>query len=465
VEWNVGMVQNALTARRALLDKLLGEGTRDFNKECGYPEDITPAQYQEVYERVGVAYRVVSLLPEESWAYDPMVYEEETPRQTQFELAWEDLLEKQNIWHYLQRVDTLSGIGRFGILLLGLSDGAALEQPVQGKVELLYLRAFPEACLEVESRERDTSNPRFGQPIHYKVTFRDEDSSSSVSERVHWTRVIHIADNRESSETLGVPRMRPVFNRLLDIRKIMGGSAEMFWKGGFPGYSFEVNPNIGPDAEIDEDSLRAQVQAHFEGLQRYIALVGVSAKSLAPQVADPTSHYDACIQDICITLGVPRRVFEGSEEAKLASTQDMKTWNKRLNKRQEKYLSPMLIRPFINRCVELGILPPPRDDFVVFWRDLNTITDQEKAEVAHKRVLTLAAYLNGNVDQVIPIAEFLTMVMGFDPDEVTAIMEAARDRFMEEEEQPAEELQPPPQEPDEDDEEQDDEESTRAPVR
>src|SRR5690606_25975697 len=160
--------------------------------------------------------------------------------------------EEHNLWHYLERIDILSGIGHYGVLLIGLDDGMELDQPAAGLNErgeplpnrpqrkITFLRCFDESLAKVESYETDVTNPRFGQPRFYNLTFADtravsviQGNTLSVTKRVHWSRVVHIADNRTTSEIVGTPRMKDVFNYLYDLSKILGGSAEMFWKGGF----------------------------------------------------------------------------------------------------------------------------------------------------------------------------------------------------------------------------------------
>src|SRR6185312_3650467 len=148
--------------------------------------------------------------------------------------------------------------------------------------------------------------------------------------RVHWSRVIHIADNLRNSEIFGVPRMQPVYNRLLDLRKLYGGSAEMYWAGAFPGLSLETNPQLGGDVLIDQSAVRSMMGQYRNGLQRYLQLTGMSAKVLSPTVVDPTQQVDKQIEAICIELTIPVRVFKGSERGELASNQDDSTWNDRV---------------------------------------------------------------------------------------------------------------------------------------
>lgn len=425
------MLMNATTIRREVLQRLLNPG-KDINYECGYPDDIKIADYKGMFDREGVGTRVVGLYPDESWALLPAIYEDEESKETKFEQVWKELDERFHLLHYLHRIDILSGIGQYGLLLIGISDGKELNEPVEGidpvtgetknpkKYELLYLKPFDESVLTVKSSEKDVRSPRFGYPTMYSIDFEDVATAGTLKKKeVHWTRVLHVADNRTTSEILGVPRMQPVYNRLLDFRKIVAGSGEMFWRGAFPGFSFEVNPDL-TDVTIDQETIKAEFVKYSTGLQRYLALTGVTAKSLSPQVADPSGHLKAQIQSIAIALGVPWRVLMGSEEAKLASSQDKDAWNKRLTKRQESYLTPMLVRPFVDRLIAYGVLPEPKEYFVD-WPDLGAPTDKEKAEVAKSKTEAFAKYVGGNVDGLIAPKEFLMMIMDMSEDEADAI--------------------------------------------
>lgn len=438
-------LENASTFRAELVRKLF-DPRRDIDAEAGYPQQIKDAEFRQLYDREGVARRVVDIWPDESWAVCPKVFETEDPEETIFETAWDDLVKERNAFFYLHRVDRLSGIGRFGVLLLGMDDGKPFSEPLEGidlttgeptgspgERKLLYLRAFDEHVVQIDSRVGDQTSPRFGQPERYTIKFIDHGTLGSIgsptkstrqqSVTVHWTRVIHVADNRETSEVFGVSRLQTPFNRLLDLRKVLSGSGEMFWKGAFPGYALETDPSI-PDAEIDAVTIRRQLDDHFNGLQRYLALTGISVKSLAPQVSDPGPHVAVFMESLAVTIGIPKRKFLGSEQAQLASSQDSRTWNTRVAKRQEIYLSPMLIRPFVDRLIAVGVLPEP-ESYDVTWPDLNTITDEEKAEVGKIRTEALAKYVQGGVEEIIPPEEFLKLIMEMDPEEIEQIMKAS----------------------------------------
>ena len=465
---NVAMLAaNVLLSRTMWFRQFAENDCKDIDTECGYPIDISREVYKRKYLRDDVAARVVNLYPEECWVEDPQIYEQEDEEETEFEKAWDKLQRDHRLFAMFQRVDILSGIGRFGVLLLGLSDGKPLNQPVEGvdetgkvaegmDLKLLYARPFDESFVKVKTWQADVTNPRYGQPVMYELTFNQDQIEGAASiipagggertpntiptqaQEVHWSRIIHIADNRANSDVFGLPRMQKVFNRLLDLKKIGGGSAEMFWKGGFAGLSIEapLTDPAGNPVQLDVEATKEQLLAYQEKLQRYIALQGATAKSLAPNIADPEPHLNIHIRMICIALSCPWRVFMGSEVGQLASGQDMVAWNKRMNRRREQYLSPFVIRPTIDRLISYGVLPFPEGDeeeiqdpedrrpsYIINWPDLNAPSDDDRASVAEKFTNSISKYVSTGCDTLVPPFAFLTTVLGYTDEEAEAMIQ------------------------------------------
>jgi len=224
--------------------------------------------------------------------------------------------------------------------------------------------------------------------------------------------------------------MKSTYNRLSDLRKILSGSGEMFWKGAFPGYAFETNPDVTTgDVTTEElrDSLKEQILAYSEGLQRYLAVAGVTVKPLVPQLANPEKHFATELRAIAVSLGVPNRIFLGSEEAKLASTADRETWMQRLLARQDKYLTPLLIGPFIDRMIEIGVLPEPSTSYVIEWPPLTMPNEKDKAEVANILAEAIQRYIESGAMAMIPPIDFFVEFLGFDKEKAEVIVADAAD--------------------------------------
>ncbi len=442
-------LMNATTLSRTAIAALLERTDRDIDQACNYPLDITAEMYRQMYSRNGIANRAARFLSNESWKMLPDIYEvEDTNIETEFEKDVKELAEKKHLFSYLKRADILSGIGRYGVLLLGIDDGLDLAQPAEGVTEdgeidshssdkrkLLYLKPFQEASVTISQREENVSSPRYGMPKMYQLNVETLVEGGHSSIQVHWTRVVHLADNREESDVLGVPRMKTIWNMLLDIRKLLGGSAEMFWKGAFPGYSFEVNPEYRgslDDVEIDSDAVKEEFEKWANGLQRWMALTGVSVKSLSPQVSDPSLHLDAEFKAISLSIGVPYRVFIGTEEAKLASSQDVRSWNARIDERRDGYLTDYVIRPVFDRLIQMGVLTAPKKGkYVVEWPDLNTLSDLDQADVALKQTQAMSTYVSSGVDQLVAPKEYMTMFLKKTMGEAEQIEKGVKERFEE----------------------------------
>ena len=435
------LLNNASIYRQEILNRLMNTG-RDIDSECGYPADVTTGEYFAMYGRHGIAARVVDVWAEDCWTQMPIVYEKEEASISPFEKAWRSLQLKKNLLPYLSRIDKISGIGEFGVLLMGFDDKKKLDAPLENinpstgeivsptpkkKLNLTFLKPLAQNCVTVSDKEMEPSSPRYGLPKYYSIQFSDVANNVTSISKIHWSRVIHVADNREESDIIGIPRMKNVYNWLLDLKKVLGGSGEMFWKGGFPGYSFEVAPTKdGIQPEIDAVSVADQVEDYSQGLQRYLILEGLTAKSLSPQVADPHSHVETLVKAIAMAKGVPFRIFLGTEEGKLAGSQDKALWNARTRKRQESYLTPFVIRPLVDRFMAVGALPFV-EEYHVKWPDLSTPSDRDKADTANIRTEALAKYVQGDVETLVPPKEYMKVFLEMDEPQIMAIEKASLD--------------------------------------
>lgn len=428
--------------------RYLDPANRNLDAECGYKTDPTYEDFRAMYDREGFARRVVSVMPDECWAVYPEVYDDEDERTvTDFERAWQDLDHDHSVMHYLHRADVLSGIGRFGCVLLGLPGRP--EDPVPGvdrdgnvdksykhktRTPLSFVRVFDEGSVTITDRDlnKDPTSARVGQPEFYGFALGDPTTGRNGLAKVHWTRVVHVADNRHDSEAFGCERMRPVYNRLQDLRKLLGSSAEMFYKGGFPGLAFETLPDLSETAQIDDRSIRREVADYFNNLQRYVAVTGMTVKTLSPNVADPTGHVLQQLLGVAAGIEVPLPILLGDQAGHLASTENRIQWNRRLARRQVNYVTPWVINPTVKRLVATGVLPAPakaksRGRWKVAWKDLNSTTDKERAETAVRKTQALLQYVTGRVETVMPFLDFLTEVMGLSAAQARRVVKTAGD--------------------------------------
>lgn len=444
----------ATLSRSNLVDLVSGEdilGLR-LDRECGYPIGYIPVEaYKRYFDRMGFANRVVGVNPDESFAVRPLIYENEAKRRTHFETAYASLESRAEVnpIHHCHRADEQSGVGHFSIMVLGYNDGRTLEQSIDGldangnpteamnnrevnPDNLLYIQTFSEDLVHVADVERNSASKRWGHPTKYQVKTLDPGLTDSIAmpienlptQEVHWTRVVHVANKNSSSQWLATPLMEPVWNFLVGIKKVLGGAPEMFWKGAYPGYSVEMDPDMVDSGSLNLQSMEKEFDEYFRGLRRWIGFDGAKVHSLHPQMGDPTPHMVQLIQAICCTIKVPFRVFIGSEAGHLAASQDSVTWNKRMGFRQRNYNEPWIVRPLIDRLILLRVLPKPKQ-YICAWRDLNSLSDKDKADVALKKTQSGLQYITSGMFKLIPPFQWLTLVEGFTDEEANAIIEAA----------------------------------------
>lgn len=249
---------------------------------------------------------------------------------------------------------------------LSPSEFPSSEPAAPGSVELLFARPFDESLVQIVQYEANVRNPRFGLPVMYRITLNDPREQHSgiglpmATVRVHWSRVIHVpAANRGSSQIFGVPELRPVLNRVLDLRKVYGADAEGFWQYSFPKLALSTHPQLGGDVKVDVPSIQNMLENVRNGLQKEMLLMGMGATTVNGSVADPTPHINIQIEAVCIAKGCPMRIFKGAERGEQASTQDDSNWNGRLKERQHGRNTPDIVVPFVDRLIGAGVLPVP----------------------------------------------------------------------------------------------------------
>jgi hypothetical protein len=368
-----------------------------------------------------------------TWRGGVDIVESDDDKDTPLEIAWDELYDRLSLQSVFTRLDKLTGIGQYGVLLLGFVDVKTkddFKNPVSGKQEIGYVKPLSENSAVIEKLEDDSSNERFGKPLFYTITLSEPNTEATSSISVHWSRVIHVAGDLLESEVLGIPRLQPIYNRLYDLMKLTGGSAEMFWRGARPGYQGIV----GEDATITADmisDLQDQVDEYEHNLRRMIVNKDIEFKALAAQVSDPKNHIDIQIQMISAETGIPKRILTGSERGELASSEDRDNWFDLIESRREEFADPIIVTPFVDRMILHGVLPKPKEDYSVVWVDLRAMTDKEKAEIG-KTIAEALAFYTQNIQTmaVIPPKAFLKHILGLSDEKIELILEELKNQIV-----------------------------------
>lgn len=401
------LIERMMFARRAGMSF---NGTRDLYNILGYNRVLSYAEYRARYQRGGIAKRIVEAYPKATWRDGIDLYEDEDPStETEFEKAWTTLQKRLGIWSKLQRVDILAGLSTFAVLLIGAPGELSEPLPKGSPDKLLYLTPFSggggpggdsqtrivtaNADAVIETYDVEPQSPRFGLPLTYRLK-RTTVSSPVLDRPVHWTRILHVAEGLLADEVFGAPTLEPVWNLLDDLDKVTGGGAEAFWLRANAGLHLDVDKSMGapgtptkPGAVgLDADARKALNDKAVElqhQLQRVMVTRGVTATQLSSAVANFKDPADAIITQIAGTKAIPKRILVGSEMGQLASGQDKDNWNTAVQDRRTSYAGPNILRPLVDRLIEFGYLPKPKE-YDVEWSVIEDLTEDEKASLAHK---------------------------------------------------------------------------------
>lgn len=395
------------------------EGKRDLYEVLGYRRVVTPEHYFEVYRRQDIASRIIRAFPQATWRGNPIIKDgDKLEERTRFQQGIDALNDKVSLWSYCERVDRLSSIGRYGLLVLGVNDGSPLSEPLTAASELNWLKAIKEQNAHIATWNDDPSSPDFGKPLTYSVTFGDSDNQSTraVTLPVHASRVLHIAEFLEEDEVYGVPRLESVINRLQDLEKVIGGSAEMFWLGARNGLKFIAEKDAS-FSEPERARLEQMAEDYQHSLRRTLTGQGLDIQSLGTDVANPGTHVDKILDLIAGAVGIPKRILIGSERGELASSQDETNWIGRIEERRINFVEPSIVRALLDKLVALGILEAPSDgEYEIDWEHEDGLSEKERAEIGKIRTEALATYSNAiNAPAIVPETEFRENFLGLNP--------------------------------------------------
>lgn len=416
---------------RRTIGGLLGtthNGARDLYGVFGYPRVVKLDDLQFMYDRNDIATRIVNCFPQATWRDAPVVRDEVGGGTVEgkadfskFSYAVDKFFERHKVMHYMERADRVASIGHYGILVLGFADGKQLSEPLsKGKKKLIYLQPYGERSARIQKWVTDRNNARYGMPEMYQVNQDDlietdgEKSTNKGSFLVHHSRVIHISEFLDEDDTIGKPRLLPVFNRLLDLEKVVGGAAETFWLTANRGVAFLADKEANL-ADEDIAEMHKQADELANSLRRHIVGRGMTAQVLGSESPDPGPNADKILELISGSTGIPKRILIGSERGELGGDNDENNWAMRIDERRRNWASPQVLRQFINLMIITGNIPKPVGQWWVEWPE-NDLGPSQKADVSLKKVQTLATYANSpNASLIVPVSEFRQKFLDMEP--------------------------------------------------
>src|SRR5690606_16356168 len=123
-----------------------------------YPRTLGVQDFASAYQRGDLASRIVDAYPDATWREAPEIEAEQG-----FQDAFWALEKRVELLSALTRLDRLTGLGHYGVLLLGLDGGEPMSEEAKGnKYELLYVQPHGERTAQIIRWDDNPSSPRYG---------------------------------------------------------------------------------------------------------------------------------------------------------------------------------------------------------------------------------------------------------------------------------------------------------------
>lgn len=431
-------INTELTNRLDLASRLGSQfgGDRDLYDVFGYTKNLFYKDYVAQYSRQPIAKAIIDRPVSEAWRDGFSLVENHTDEITEFEKVFNGFYAKFDLGTILKRLDKLTCLGEYGVLLIGFNDVRRIQdmqRPVikSDRLEVEYLKPLGEGSADIVEWEDMPGNKRFGKPRFYNITITTPSSSHTTTMKVHHSRIIHVIKDNLESEIEGTPELKSVFNQLQDLEKIVGGSAEMFYKGARPGYQALTREGYSLPSDASTE-YKEQFKEFEHNLRRILTLDGIEMKGLEPQIEEPTEYVKVQLQMISADKGIPLRILTGSERGEMASTQDRNSWLETVQAWRTNHAEPDIIDKVIKALMDYGILPEI-EKYTVMWPDLFSLSEKSKVEIGKNRAIALEAYIRNPMGmEVIPPPLFVKYMLGLNPDQLEEVKELLDDNQLEE---------------------------------
>lgn len=372
------------------------DNDRDVARVAGYiPEGQEKFDhYLSLYERQDVAGRIVDIFPQSCWREPPTIVETGRSAKTKFTSAFDEMAKRLQLWRLFERADRLTRIGSYGVLLIGQRGGSSLKEPLQkvgGPEEIVYLSPYSEGAAKIVEWEKDPFNERFGKPTMYEIDLSSGVADfKSTKERVHHSRLLHVAEDLLEDEVFGRPALKRVLNRFFDLEKISAATAEAFWQLADKILLLSIDPNVSITPEQQEE-LGEAAEEMMHDLRRQLVGSGITGQWLGGDTPNPSEAAKHYMLLIASAAGIPMRILFGSETGQKASDQDERQWLGTVAERIHRHVEPVILRAFIDRMVEIGALPTPKKGYEITWPPLSKLTALEEADLNLKKAQTAQA--------------------------------------------------------------------------
>lgn len=373
------------------------DGRRDLQQVFGYLAN-PDAQTLWEYSRRGLGARIVEIWPNDTWMERPTIQEVPEPGAvTPFEQDVETIIQRTDMWGWMQELDTMAQSQEYGVMLVGIEGVRDFTVPLteqvtgvaRGPESVQYLRVYPQFRAEIQAVDTEPSSPMFGDPSLYRLETEQKSRLSGGTDldttfNVHASHVIHFADHTRGNRIFGNPLLLRVIDRIFDSEKMIGGIGEMTYRDGKRRMVIEAIEGVSIDDILQDKEFRKHLESFAHDFSEWYIGAGQTVKAFAGEIPNIAENYLRVMQNIAFEMDVPMRRMFGSEQGSLATEQDNQSHNRKLTAREKNITEPRIIRPFVDLMIRIGAVRPPTENggmYEIVMPDRMALGVEEQARV------------------------------------------------------------------------------------
>lgn len=387
--------------------------------DYGYPLNLQFFNFWNMYRRFGVARRVVELYPDQTWLDDPEV----ASKDVAFVKELEKLNEKMGLWRRLKGLDTRQRIGRYAGMFMRVRDGLSPDKPIAGRLAgletLVDMVPLYESQLTVSTTEDDPKADDFGMPTMYQFNggaAGNRNEKAGASFRIHPSRIVIASEDSDNSGIYGIPVLESIYNSLMDLRKVLGGGAEGFYKNAAQNIVFDLKD--AASAKANSALLNKFNEQYDEFSQnrsrRAMWTPGMEAKTLDSTLVNPKDFALNPLIDISAGANTPIALLMGNQTGRLAGDQDSKGFLSQVQARRTDFGTDM-VKGTLDWLIKWGVLPAAK--YTVEWPDAMAPSTEEKLANTEKMATINKLQFESGGDVPFEGGELREMA-GYEPDEL-----------------------------------------------
>lgn len=376
--------------------------TYNVAAQAGYPDVVGFPQLWLMATKDPMGKAGIHRIINKCWQTHPTITDGENDGKrslTEFEKGVEILKTKHKLFTRLKGADWRQRVGRYSAMLAIIKeqDGDTPDKPIKkvAGIEAL-IKLVPKFESEVDvsdvSTNNDINSPDYGDPTHFNLregVNGDRNPITQTQIQLHPSRVITYAEGADDGSIFGIPALEAGFNVLINLESIGASAAITMKKNAQQRVITSIKDNQVATVIADPNSPQfkafSQNMDDFDkGVKNSLVLYGMDVHTLNTVLADPTNSFTIALTAFAASIETPVSELVGLQMNEQASASNSKSFNKTAKSRRENFINPEIIMNTLNYLIDVGVLPPPTNEIIITWDDLDEDTQGEKLDNANK---------------------------------------------------------------------------------